>query len=178
MARTILRSLLVLFAFAGVAPAATPADDPMKKTPEQLMRGIENEHPSTCYILASKLFETGKKDDAVFWFYVGQLRFRFHVSANPNLDPSGEPALLASLNEVIGRPINEYAFGDLKALADTFARVLAWDQKTPNGFTSTKDHAAEWKKVRDGLGGMRTYVMENGDTIRAQRKANGLENRS
>jgi hypothetical protein len=178
MPRRTLWLFLVLFVFASVAPAVTSPDDPMKKTPEQLMKGIENQHPSTYYILATKLFEKGKKDDAVFWFYVGQLRFRFHVSANPNLDPSGEPALLASLNAVIGQPINEYGFGDLKALADTLARVLSWDEKTPNGFTSTKDHAAEWKMVRDGLGELRKHVMENGDSIRAQRKANGLENRS
>ena len=169
---------LVLLAIGVAAAAAPPPDDPMKKTPEELMKGIENEHPATYYVLAKKLFESGKKDEAVFWFYAGQLRYRFHVSANPNLEPSGDPALLASLNEVVGQPINEYAFGDLKALDATLGRVLAWDEEKKNGFTSKKDHAAVWKKTRSGLAEMRSYVAKNGDSIRAQRKANGLDNRN
>jgi len=161
-----------------MAIAAQGSDDPTKKTPEQLKKGIENQHPSTYYILAQKLFESGKKDEAVFWFYAGQLRYRFHLLANPDLEPSGDPALFASLSEVIGRPINEYAFGDLKALDATLEKVLTWDEATANGFTSTKAHRAEWTKTREGLKGLRKQVMDNGDSIRAQRKANGLPNRN
>lgn len=161
-----------------LAALAGPDDDVTKKTPEQLKKGIENQHPATYYVLAKKLFESGKQDEAVFWFYAGQLRYRFHLMANPNLDPSGDPALFASLSEVIGRPLNEYAFGDLKALDATLDKVLTWDKATPNGFTSTKTHQAEWIKTRDGLGSLRKYLAENGDSIRAQRKANGLPNRN
>ena len=71
-------------------------DDPNKLTPEQLQEGIEGRHPAAYYILAAKLFAGGKKDDAVFWFYLGQLRYRFHLAANPELDPPGDPALFAS----------------------------------------------------------------------------------
>jgi hypothetical protein len=79
---------------------------------------------------------------------------------------------------VIGRPINEYAFGDLKALDATIQKVLAWDEETGNGFTSTKAHHAEWVKTREGLAGLRKSIAENGDSIRAQREANGLSNRN
>lgn len=171
-------SVLLILAAAIAAQGSGPADDATKKTPEQLKKGIENQHPATYYILAQKLFESGKKDEAVFWFYAGQLRYRFHLMANPNLEPSGDPALFASLSEVIGRPINEYAFGDLKALDATLDKVLTWDEETANGFTSTKAHKAEWVKTREGLKGMRKQVMDNGDSIRAQRKANGLPNRN
>jgi len=171
-------AILTFAAFALIATAAAAAEDDFRnQTPEELMRGIENEHPAACYVLAQKLFADGKKDDAVFWFYVGQLRFRFHLTASPGLDPSGDSALFASLNEVIGRPINEYAFGSQKTLVATIDRVLAWDEATANGFTSKADHAAAWKEIRAGLGEMRRYVVENGDKIRAQRAANGLENR-
>jgi hypothetical protein len=170
--------VLLTLSLVIAAHGASPTDDPTKKTPEQLKKGIENQHPSTYYILAQKLFESGKKDEAVFWFYAGQLRYRFHLMSNPDLDPSGDAALFASLSEVIGRPINEYAFGDLKALDATLEKVLAWDEGTANGFTSTKAHKAEWTKTREGLTGMRKQVMDNGDSIRAQRKANGLPNRN
>ena len=168
---------LVALALVAAAPAAADGVDPMNETPEQLRKGIENAHPATCYLLAQKLFAAGDKEEATFWFYAGQLRFRFHLAANPGLDASGDPALFASLNEVVGRPINEYAFGGQRALVATLDRVLAWDETTPNGFTSKRDHAAAWKRIRDGLGEMRRYVVENGDSIRAQRTANGLENR-
>lgn len=168
---------LVALLLVASTPAAGRDDDFASQTPEQLKKNIENQHPAACYVLAQKLFAAGEKDEAVFWFYAGQLRFRFHLAASPGLDPSGDPALFASLNEVIGRPINEYAFGSQKTLVATLDRVLAWDVKTPNGLTSKKDHAAAWKRIRDGLGEMRRYVVENGATIRAQRTANGLENR-
>ncbi|MCB1009276.1 MAG: hypothetical protein KDB94_10315 [Acidobacteria bacterium] len=171
-------ALLTIAALALLATAAAAADDDLRnRTPEERMRGIESEHPAACYLLARELFASGEKDEAVFWFYVGQLRYRFHLAANPGLDPSGDPALFASLNEEIGRTINEYAFGGQKAFLATIDRVLAWDEATPNGYTSKTDHAEAWREIRGGLGEMRRYVVENGDKIRAQRAANGLENR-
>ena len=87
---------------------------------EQIRNGIENKHPSYFYILAGKLFAAGKKDDAVFWFYAGQLRYRVYLVVNKDkLEPSGDPALFASLSEEIGRPLNEYAFGDISRLTKT-----------------------------------------------------------
>src|SRR5262249_44723347 len=144
MLRRIGHTIVLAIGIGVAARGAGPTDDAMKKTPEQLKKGIENQHPATYYILAQKLFESGKRDEAIFWFYAGQLRYRFHLVANPKLDPSGDPALFASLSEVIGRPLNEYAFGDLKALDATLDKVLTWDKATPNGFTSTKTHQAEW----------------------------------
>jgi len=168
----------ILCIFLATSPvAAQGTNDIMNMTPDELRKGIEDAHPSTYYVLAQKLFKEGKKDEAVFWFYEGQLRYRFHLSANPGLDPSGDPALFASLSEVIGRPLNEYAFGDLDALVATIDRVLEWDEKNPNGFTSTTTHDAEWQDIRKGLGGLRQHVVDNKDSIRKQREANGLENR-
>jgi hypothetical protein len=65
-----------------------------------------------------------QKDEAVFWFYAGQLRYRVYLLANKDkLKPSGDPALFASLSEEIGRPLNEYAFGDIPQLAKTIDAV-------------------------------------------------------
>jgi hypothetical protein len=174
--------LKVVFALAVSMAAATqptpgPDDDFQRLTPDQLKAGIEKRHPAAFYILAGKLFAAGERDEAVFWFYAGQLRYRFHLAAHPDLPPDGDPALLASFSEVIGRPINEYAFGDLAALTGTIDKVLAWDERTDNGFTSKTGQGAALKEIRAGLGKMREYVLANGDQIRAQRKQNGLENR-
>jgi hypothetical protein len=163
-----------------VAVSQAPADrasDFTKLTVEELKAGIEKQHPAAYYVLAKKLFQGGAQDEAVFWFYAGQLRYRLHLAAIPELPKSGDPALFGSLSEVIGAPLNEYAFGDLAQLVETIDKVLAWDEKTDNGFTSKTRNDAEWTSIRDGLRKMRAYVLQNGDAIRADRTKNGLPNR-
>lgn len=140
----------------------------------QLKDKIEDNHPAAYYQLAGKLFEEGKKDEAVFWFYLGQLRYRFHLTVAKNLDPSGDPALFASFSEVIGRPINEYAFGDIPKLAKTIDEVLAWDAAHPNGFTAKNGNEAALEGIRKGLAGLKDHVIQNEASIKAERKANGL----
>jgi hypothetical protein len=147
---------------AQVAPPAkeSPAEsDFNKQTTEELKFGIEHKHPAAYYILASKLFADGKKDEAVFWFYAGQLRYRFHLESNRNLNPSGDPALFSSFSEVIGRPLNEYAFGDIPQLVKTIDDVLKWDETHENHFTSKTTHQEAYKGIRDGLVEMRGYVL-------------------
>ena len=175
----LLNLLLGVALFAGPLPQASPRtnDDFPAMTPDQIKNGIEKRHPAAYYILAGKLFEAGARDEAVFWFYSGQLRYRLHLGANPKLPPDGDPALYGSLSEVVGRPLNEYAFGDLMQLTATIDRVLAWDEQTDNGFTSKTAHAALWKDIRAGLLKLREYVEANAEAIRADRKQNGLENR-
>ena len=158
-------------------PAPASPDDFSRMTPEQLKSGIQNAHPAAYYVLATKLLASGQKDDAAFWYYAGQLRFRFHLAANQGLDPSGDPALFASFQEVVGRPVNEYAWGDLPALHATLERVLAWDKQNKNGFTSTQKHAQAWNDTRAGLQKLIAYIDGHAAEIKQQRKANGLENR-
>src|SRR6516225_5758288 len=146
---------------------------------DQLKNGIENQHPTAFYILAEKLFAAGQKDDAVFWFYAGQLRYRVYLLVNKDkLDPSGDPALFASLSEEVGRPLNEYAFGDIPQLAKTIDTVLAWDKSHSNALTPREKHRSEYDQITAGLAHMRDEVVRKADSIRKTRAANGLENRS
>ena len=155
------------------------AQDPATLSIEQLRNGIEHRHPSSFYILAGKLFAAGKKHEAVFWFYAGQLRYRVYLLVNKDkLDPSGDPAVFASLSEVVGRPLNEYAFGDIPELAKTIDAVIAWDQSHSNPLTPRDKYRSEYVQIIAGLTQMRDEVVRNADSIRKTRTANGLENRS
>jgi len=168
------------FVFAQTSNSGNQSSSQMdwsKLTPEALKVGIEQNHPAAYYILASKLFAAGHKDEAVFWFYAGQLRYRFYLKSTPGLDPSGDPALFASLSESVGRPLNEYAFGDIPKLAKTIDEVLKWDQDHPNGFTSKTAHAQDLTEIRDGLVKLRDHILQNQEDIARQRKANGLTNK-
>lgn len=170
---------ILMFAVTTAAVAQEGVVDvAMQQSPEELMKGIETQHPAAYYILAMKLFDADRKDEATFWFYAGQLRYRFHLAAHPDLDPSGDPALFESLSDLVGRAVNEYAFGDLEVLYATLEKVKSWDEENPNGFTSKTEYAAEWKTTRDGMVELMKYIRANGEQIRSQRKANGLENRN
>jgi hypothetical protein len=156
------------------------AQDPATLSIEQLRNGIENRHPSSFYILAGKLFfAAGKKDEAVFWFYAGQLRYRVYLLVNKNkLKPSGDPAVFTSLSEEIGRPLNEYAFGDIPQLAKTIDAVIAWDLSHSDALTPRDKYRSEYEQIVAGLTQMRDEVVRKADSIRKTRTANGLENRS
>ena len=155
---------------------ARAGDDWTRHSPAKLKAGIESKHPAAYYALATKLFADAKtKDEAVFWFYLGQLRFRYHLAANPDLPRSGDPALFASLSEVVGRPINEYAGGKPKLWVVAINRALTWDKDHANEFTPKTKHPAQYASIRKGLVKMRDYVSANEAAIRKARKENGLD---
>ena len=83
---------------------ATGLENLAAQTPAQLMAGIERKHPAAYYALAKRLFEEGQREEAVFWFYAGQIRYRAYMIGNPQLPRDGDPALFASLSEVVGKP--------------------------------------------------------------------------
>src|SRR5262249_57333521 len=120
---------------------------------------LAGQHPGEYYRRAAQLLGAGRKDDAVFIFYLGQLRYRAHLSARRDLKPDGDPALFASLSEVVGRPVNEYAFGDIPALARTIEAVLAYDRANPDRFTPPSNFAQAYIGVREGLAAMRERML-------------------
>jgi hypothetical protein len=159
-------------------PPAKPMRDAEGMTAEELKADIERRHPADYYRLAAMLFSKNKQNEAAFYFYLGQLRYRFHLAANPNLRKGEDEALFASMSDALGSRINEWAFGDLRQLIITFDKVLDWDDFHDNGFTSKAEHEAKWNDIRRGLFELCEHVRANIDQIRAERTKNKLENRS
>ena len=177
-----LRALLFIAALVsavlaqpGVGGAAGDiANQPISGSLEELAGRIEHEHPLAAFELSKRLWETGRKDEAVFFFYLGQLRFRAHLLANPNGDPTGGRALFDALMSTMGPPINQYAFGDIPALLATIDRVIAWDDGHADDYAPRKAR----EEVKSGLKKMRDDVVARQDEIRRTRSENGLPNRS
>jgi hypothetical protein len=140
---------------------------------EALAAGIEHEHALAALELSKHLWEAGRKDDAIFFFYLGQLRYRAYLSANPNGDPSGGRALFDALMATMGPPINQYAFGDIHALVATIDRVIAWDDGHADDYAPRKAR----EDVKAGLKKMRDDVVARQDEIRRTRSEKGLPNR-
>ncbi|MBI3563056.1 MAG: hypothetical protein HY080_15205 [Gammaproteobacteria bacterium] len=169
-----MQALLFCSALSLFVSSATAADNLANLSSADIEQRLPNEHPAAYYAYARQLWSTGMKDQAVFWFYAGQLRYRFHLLANPKLDKSGDPASFTALQSQMGDPINLYAGADPQKWMQQIDRVLAWDATTPNGFTSKIDHKKELEIVRAGLVAMRDYIDKHRDTLRAQRAQQGI----
>jgi hypothetical protein len=87
--------------------------------------------PPVFYVLAGVLFTEGRKDDAGFWFYAGQLRARF--DANRCADVSARQAV-AVLTDEFGSPINQYMFEDFAKVEALIPKVVDWDRKTAHDY--------------------------------------------
>ena len=159
MARS--KQLLLAAALALASPTATPADEKVvaprgeyagidvrlaNEAIAALAGGDEGERsrairaveaapqkyaPPVFYVLSSVLFAAGRKDDAAFWFYAGQLRGRF--DANRCADVSARQAI-AVLNDQFGPPINLYMFKDAARLQALIPKVVEWDRETPHDY--------------------------------------------
>lgn len=138
---------------------------------------LNGQHPAAYYEAAAELFRAGQPDDATFLFYLGQLRYRIHLTARPNNPVDGDRALFASLNDSFGRPINEWAFGDIPALLRTIDAVLAYDARAPDRFTPPATFPGPTRNIRAGLSSMRDDVARRAAEIRRERASNGLPNR-
>ena len=99
---------LVLVTLAQPATGSAAGDianQPVSGSLEELAGSIEHEHPLAAFELSKRLWEAGRKDEAVFFFYLGQLRFRAHLLANRNGDPRGGRALFEALMSTMGPPM-------------------------------------------------------------------------
>ncbi len=135
---------------------------------------LNGQHPAAYYREAARLFGEGARDEAVFLFYLGQLRFRTHLAAR---GAQGDGPLFGALSESVGRPINEYAFGDMPALLRLIDAVLAQDRRAPDRFAPPSDFPAAHRQTREGMAAFRASLAARQGEIRQQRQANGLENR-
>lgn len=86
--------------------------------------------PLELFSPAAVLFQNGKKDDAVFWFYAAQLRVRYQLV----FEKGDRGQLLTVMMMTVGVPINNNAFQDVSNFIRTLDRVLEWDKRTPNPF--------------------------------------------
>lgn len=151
-------------------------NDFSKENIDKLIAVVAGEHPAHYYVLASRLFSSGRKDDAVFWFYAGQLRYRIRLVCHPDLPRDVEPALFGSLQSSVGQELNEYAGGNAEKWAGTMERALRWDLETPNGFEPKSACKAAIKEQREGMQGLIGHVRSSADELRTLRKKNGLPN--
>jgi len=123
---------------------AVSAAEAILGNPDSLKEPLELFSP------AAVLFLHGKKDDAVFWFYAGQLRTRYQLV----FEKGDRGQLLTVMMMTVGAPINNYAFQDVPNLNRILERVLEWDKTAPNSFRERPHSEAEEQKIASIYAGM------------------------
>lgn len=93
------------------------------KAAEEVLKNPNNYNPTVLFGLSQVLFNSDRKDEACFWFYVAQLRARYDV--NRCMDKTASSGLTV-LNEQYGPEINQYAFKDINKLKETVTKVVSY----------------------------------------------------
>lgn len=101
-----------------------------KKVIAEIKARPEKYAPPVFYALSHTLFEVDK-EDALFWFYAGQIRIRY--DANRCADKSARSAADVLSNQY-GPLINQYAFQNIDLLKKIIPKVVKWDEQTPNEY--------------------------------------------
>ena len=87
--------------------------------------------PTTLMVLASRLYDVGARDEAVFWFYVARYRFLTLVSVLDDGRFGEAVTATRAFVELVGPAINGYAFCNLETQDEAERRALAWVTANP-----------------------------------------------
>jgi len=140
------RNLAALFLIAllfrasvSLAGDGLPAEDRLKSCdPGVAIAAAEDiinspaslKEPLQLFSPAFVLFQNGRKDEGVFWFYAAQMRLRQQIV----LKNGDRGQLLTIMLMTIGPFINNYAFQNISNLDRILDDVLEWDKNTENPF--------------------------------------------
>lgn len=120
---------------------------------DALATDVEHLHPVAMFFLAKRLSDAGRMEDALFWYYEGQLRWRAHLAMNKDRMESAEFERLVS---DIGPDINKFAARHIPVWLTTIDDVLAWDAAHPDDFTPPGDAK---NSSRMGATDFRDYIV-------------------
>lgn len=79
-------------------------------------------------VLAVRLYDAGQRDEAAFWFYVAQLRYRLFglVINRSRADLWAERMAMSAFNEQAGRYLHSYALCDMERWPKLRTAALDW----------------------------------------------------
>ncbi|MBN1908152.1 MAG: hypothetical protein JW818_00300 [Pirellulales bacterium] len=140
------------------------------------------------YVAAIRLYDLGRKDEAVYWFHAANQRARLFLDvAKTNEIGSAEweaSQAFGAFHQLAGQWINGYAAGNLDALktitttvqSDSVKSVPKFAKIYPAlGFIPDKSWVEKNRKAAAYFVELRDYIEKNADEIKAQRKQQGLE---
>jgi len=150
---------LAAFALAGSRVHADwQTNDVLTKlSPAEIEAQLPNEDPAYYLVYASRWMKAGDLPAAMRWFYIGQLRHRVSVQANPKQDTT----LFAALSAGLGGPMNRYGALHIDQWLAAIDGALAWDAAHANGLTDKDKFAVIYGAQRDGLTKLKSYMVSH-----------------
>ncbi|NVK21210.1 MAG: hypothetical protein HWD86_01715 [Kangiellaceae bacterium] len=131
-----------------------------RKSNSQVTKNIHSMHPSKYLLKANRLFAEGKKDDAIRWFYIGQIRYRAYLLANLNLDPSGDKALFNSLFQQIGPQINKYAAQNKSKWLNLIDEAIQWHSNNEYETLPQKNNEDIYIEALKGIEELKIFIQK------------------
>jgi hypothetical protein len=110
-----------------------------RRTVKQIETAPHNYAPPVFFVLSNRLFQDGRKDEAAFWFYAGQLRASFDANRCAEITARRS---VEELSRLYGSNINKHALQDVSKLEAMISKVVEWDRTTPHSY----DH--RWINLR------------------------------
>ena len=142
---------------------------------EQIKKDAALIHPAGFYLLANRLFHEGNKDEAIFWFYVGSLRYRYYLSSIEDDPFHPEQELFGKCQFEVGTVILDYAGGDPEFWSEQVGRAIAWDHANDNIFFGKLKDPEALLAVRQSLLELQNKLIEEKDNMIRQRIENNAE---
>lgn len=113
-----------------------------KETVDDVLKTLEANRDQltieTMFVASIRLYDLGRKKEAVHWFYSARFRSRLLAAVLVKRKPAiGSPdfertAAQAAFQRLVGKYINGYAFGNLEQLRKTLRDVLTKSKKLPD----------------------------------------------
>ena len=181
------RKVAVGATFDGLLASSNPAD--ILKARDIIVAKPDLITPMTMMVLYARLYDTGRRDEAVYWFYVAKDRF---VTLMDVIDLQGSnlgqvSAAMTSFNQLLGPVINGYAFCSIanqqaiRKRAFDYARAHPYQAifmqqlraRKPGDRKAALDRANA--QIADGMGKETAYLVKNAASFMAQRKQNRMD---
>jgi len=132
-------------------------------------------HPVGFYLLAKKLFDEGERDESIFWFYVGSIRYRYFLSSVGEDPFHTENELFGKVQFEIGGLILDYAGGDPELWAKQVEKANQWDTDRLNFFYSKKKNPDALLEIKSSMLELQQKLLTEKDDIIRLRIENGAE---
>jgi len=104
--------------------------------------------PPILYALSYEVFNSGNKEDGMFWFYLAQLRARYDVNRCAD-----KTANASEYNMTFGPAINDYAFKHIDTLTKVVDKVVTFEKVNEENYDQRWINLSGMGAMTQSLGG-------------------------
>ena len=158
-----------------ISEMAIPKEKVTSMDISELKKQAQLIHPVGFYLLAIKLFKQDEKDEAIFWFYVGSIRYRYFLSSVQTDPFEPENELFGKVQFEIGCTVLDYAGGNPIFWAAQIENANKWDTEHLNFFYPKKNNPGALAEIKLNMQQLQQKLLDEKEDIIRQRIENGAE---